>query len=281
MNTELATKYNNLQALLKEMGSVAVSFSGGVDSTLVLKVAHDVLGEHAVAFTVESDFVPEREIEGARAFCAQEGVEHVVEAFPILEVAHVKKNPHDRCYYCKYAIFKHLKAEAGHRGIAYVVDGTNRDDDSDYRPGRAALRELRIRSPLHQCGMGKADIRALSKDLGIAGWDRPSAACLASRIPYGEHLSHAKLARVNHAEAFLMEKGFRMLRVRAEGAEGKTARIELMPADMDRFFTPAMRRATDEAFRLLGFTHVSLDLRGYRMGSMNEGLHLSHEERHG
>ena len=268
MNSELAAKYDNLKKLFGELGSVAVAFSGGVDSTLVLKVAHDVLGEKAVAFTASSDFVPERDVEGARAFCAGEGIEHVVETFPIMDVAHVRKNPPDRCYYCKYAIFKHLKAEAGHRGLAYVVDGTNRDDDGDYRPGRTALRELRIMSPLHQCGMGKADIHALSQALGIAGWDRPSLACLASRIPYEEELTHEKLERVNRAEEFLMEKGFRQLRVRAEG---QTARIELLPEDMERFFG-SLRGETDEAFRLLGFTHVSLDLTGYRTGSMNEGL---------
>lgn len=265
----LAEKYAKLQAILQKLGSVAVAFSSGVDSTFLVKAAHDTLGEKAVAFTAASDFVPQRDVDDAKAFCKKEGIEHHVVPFPILTVPHVKENPEDRCYYCKHALFSHMKEVAAAKGLAYVVDGSNLDDDGDYRPGHRALRELGILSPLHEAGMHKQDIRDLSHALGLPTWDKPSFACLASRFPYGTELTPKGLERVNLAEEFLMDKGFRQLRVRAHG---DIARIELLPSDIPRMLDESLREKTAAYFRTLGFAYTALDLLGYRTGSLNETL---------
>lgn len=265
----LRQKYEQLTDILRRLGSVAVAFSSGVDSTFLVKVAHDVLGSKAVAFTAASDFVPQRDVDDARAFCAQEGIEHHVVPFPILTVPHVRENPKDRCYYCKHALFAHMKELAAEHGLAFVVDGSNLDDDGDYRPGHKALRELAIVSPLHEAGLRKVDIRALSKAFGLPTWDKPSFACLASRFPYGKELTPGGLARVNRAEEFLMARGFRQLRVRAHG---DVARIELVPDDIPRFMEKGLREETAAFFRSIGFAYAALDLLGYRTGSLNETL---------
>ncbi len=265
----LAEKYERLQAILQKLGNVAVAFSSGVDSTFLVKAAHDTLGEKAVAFTAASDFVPQRDIEDAKAFCAKEGIEHHVVPFPILTVPHVKENPEDRCYYCKRALFSHMKEVAVANGLAYVVDGSNLDDDGDYRPGHRALRELGIVSPLHEAGMYKQDIRDLSHALGLPTWDKPSFACLASRFPYGTELKPEGLECVNKAEEFLMKKGFRQLRVRVHG---NVARIELVPEDIPRMLDEKLREETSFFFRSIGFAYTALDLLGYRTGSLNETL---------
>ena len=272
MEQNLVAKSERLKSLLTRLTSVAVAFSSGVDSTFLLDVAHEVLGAKAVAFTASSPFVPQRDVDEAAAFCREKSIEHVVVPFDTLAIPGVVENPENRCYLCKHALFSRMVELAQAHGLAAVVDGSNLDDDGDYRPGRRALQELGIVSPLHAAGMTKADIRTLSKERGLVTWDKPSFACLASRFAYGETLTAEGLDRVNQAEEFLMAKGFRQLRVRVH-EDGTLARIELLPEDIGRFFaTAGLREETEQKLRALGFRYVSLDLRGFRSGSMNERL---------
>ena len=265
---ELAKKYEHLQAILQDLGSVAVAFSSGVDSTFLVKVAHDVLGEKAVAFTAASDFVPQRDVEEAAAFTADEGIEFHRVPFPILMVPHVRENPSDRCYYCKYALFSHMKELAEQHGLACVVDGSNLDDDGDYRPGHRALRELGIVSRCTRPG----SISRISATFPIC-WDcnlGQAFVCLpgfAFPVWYGAYASRSRACQ--SAEEFLMARGFRQLRVRAYGDQ---ARIELLPEDIPRMLSRDLREETAAFFRRIGFLYTSLDLRGYRTGSMNEAL---------
>jgi len=272
MNANLSNKYQKLKETLQQLGSVAVAFSSGVDSTFLLDVAHEVLGAQAVAFTAASPFVPQRDVDEAAAFCRLKHIEHVIVPFDTLAIPGVPANPTDRCYLCKHALFSHMVELAKKHHLAAVVDGSNLDDDGDYRPGRRALKELGIVSPLHAAGLTKADIRALSKERGLATWGKPSFACLASRFAYGETLTKEALDRVNRAEEFLMAKGFRQLRVRVHD-DATLARIELLPKDIGRFTqTTGLREETETFFRALGFRYTALDLRGFRSGSMNEGI---------
>ena len=272
MNQKLTNKYQHLKDHLAHLASAAVAFSAGVDSTFLLDVAHEVLGAQAVAFTAASPFVPQRDVDETAAFCRARGIEHVTVPFDTLAIPGITANPTDRCYLCKHALFSHMVALAKERGLAAVVDGSNLDDDGDYRPGRRALKELGIVSPLHAAGLTKADIRALSKERHLPTWDKPSFACLASRFAYGETLTRDALARVNAAEEFLMSKGFRQLRVRVHD-DATLARIELLPEDLPRFLTaPGLREETSQHLKALGFRYVAVDLQGFRSGSMNAGM---------
>ena len=262
-------KLERLRAQLREIGSAAVAFSSGVDSTFLLRVAHEELGENVVAVTARSHSFPKRELDEAAAFCAREGVRHEIIDSEELDIPGFAENPPDRCYHCKKALFGKLIAFAQANGLAAVLEGSNMDDDGDYRPGRRAIRELGIRSPLHDAGLTKAEIRVLSKRMGLPTADKPSFACLASRFPYGERITAAGLERVERAEQWLMDAGLGLAQLRVR-SHGDMARIEVPPADIPRIAARAEEIAA--ALKSFGFAYVALDLQGYRTGSLNETL---------
>ena len=262
-------KLERLRAQLREIGSAAVAFSSGVDSTFLLRVAHEELGENVVAVTARSHSFPKRELDEAAAFCAREGVRHEIIDSEELDIPGFAENPPDRCYHCKKAIFGKLIAFAQANGLAAVLEGSNMDDDGDYRPGRRAIMELGVASPLHDAGLTKAEIRALSKRMGLPTADKPSFACLASRFPYGERITAGGLERVERAEQWLMDAGLGLAQLRVR-SHGDMARIEVPPADIPRLATRAEEIAA--ALKSFGFTYVALDLQGYRTGSLNETL---------
>ncbi len=264
----LDIKFNRLRELLESAGSVLVAFSAGVDSTFLLKVAHDVLGDAAVAVTASAPFIPVRETDEARAFCRSEGIEHIILEHDGSDVHGFYENVPERCYLCKKALFSRFLEVARERRLRAVIEGSNTDDDGDYRPGMAALAELGIRSPLKEAELCKADIRQLSKRLGLPSYNKPSFACLASRFPYGEAITREKLGMVAAAEQLLFDLGFHQVRVRIHG---RIARIEVEPKEFHRF-TGAIAKELDSGLRSLGFDFVTLDLGGYKTGSMNQTL---------
>ena len=267
---EAREKLALLEGRLRELGSVAVAFSGGVDSTFLLKVAHDVLGDSAIAVTARSESFPERELNEARAFCEAEGVRHLVVDSDELGIPGFDHNPTNRCYLCKREFFSRIMEGADALGVAFVCDGSNADDEGDYRPGLRAVAELGVVSPLREARLTKAEIRSLSRELGLPTWDKQSFACLSSRFPYGERITREKLALVDRAEQWLLDRGFRQLRVRihGDGQQGYLARVEVAPEEMERLFV--LRDDVAGALREAGFTYVTMDLLGYRTGSMNE-----------
>lgn len=265
----LHTKYNALRSHLQELGSLAVAFSGGVDSTFLLQVAHDVLGDRALAVTAAPSFVPIREQKEASDFCREAGIRQIVIPSEALYIGGIRHNPPDRCYHCKHMIFGRIIEAAEQNGIHHVAEGSNTDDTGDYRPGMRAIRELGVLSPLLDAGLSKSDIRTLSKELGLSTWDKPSFACLASRFVYGEAITDERLSMVDRAEQLLLDLGFRQFRVRIHG---DLARIEILPDDFDRIMTSAVREQIAAALKEYGFSYVTLDLSGYRTGSMNEVL---------
>ena len=264
MNNE---KWNKLIAGLQELGRVAVAFSAGVDSTFLLKAAHEALGQDVIAITGRSVSFPEREDREAAAFCRALGVEQVIVEVDQMAIPGFRDNPPDRCYLCKKVLFSAFVAAAQERGFACVAEGSNADDVHDYRPGLRAIAELGIKSPLKDVGLTKQEIRGLSRELGLPTWDKPSMACLATRFPYGERITKEKLSAVDAAEQYLRGAGFRQVRVRVHG---DIARIEI---DRTQFAQLLEAADTIEAeLHALGFLYVTLDLGGYRMGSMNRTL---------
>ena len=265
----LQEKHKALQDYISSLGSVAVAFSGGVDSTLLLRVAHDVLGDSAIAVTASSSLYPHRETHEAEDFCRENGITQIVIPIDELEIDGFRHNPKNRCYLCKRAIFTKIITLAHERSISYVAEGSNTDDLGDYRPGMQAVDELGVKSPLRVSGMSKADVRGLSFSLGLKTWDKPSFACLASRFVYGEEITREKLRMVDDAEELLLSLGFRQMRVRVHS---DMARIEILPEDFTRIIQDDTRTKIYDAFKAMGFSYVTLDMKGYRTGSMNETI---------
>ena len=266
---ELYEKLGNLKHYLASLQSVAVAFSSGVDSTFLLKVAHEVLGEKVIAVTAESCSFPKRELEEAKAFCVKEGIRHFICESEELEIEGFSKNPVNRCYLCKRELFEKIREITVENHIENIVEGSNMDDNGDYRPGLQAVAELDIKSPLRYAKMTKEDIRQLSKAMGLATWDKQSFACLSSRFVYGEDITREKLSMVDRAEQLLLDMGFHQIRVRIHD---KIARIEILPEEFEKLIRLEVREKILSEFQSYGFTYVTMDLQGYRTGSMNETL---------
>ncbi|OPZ84549.1 MAG: NH(3)-dependent NAD(+) synthetase [bacterium ADurb.Bin429] len=265
-----AEKYARLQALLRDWGRVVVGFSGGVDSTLLLRVAVDTLGADAVLAVIgDSESYPSREFAEAKRLAEAMGARFQVIQSEELSDPRYAANPSNRCYFCKSDLFSRLSAIAKTEGYTAVLDGNNADDLGDWRPGQQAARELGVRSPLMEVGMTKAEVRELSRALELPTWDKPSFACLSSRIPYGTPITKDSLSTIEQAEDFLRDLGFPQVRVRHHT---DLARIEVAPADIPRLLDPALRARVTVRLRELGYHYVTVDLQGYRTGSMNEGL---------
>jgi uncharacterized protein len=264
----LDEKYQALLALIAEKGAVAVAFSGGVDSSFLCHASAAALGAKAIAITVVSPMLPKSEIDCAAMVARKVGIEHILIEESEIDDA-VAANPKERCYYCKKIEFGNILEAAKKRGITSVLDGSNMDDMTDYRPGLKALAELEIVSPLRAAGLTKQDIRDLSRRFDLPTWDKPAFACLASRIPYGERIDREKLSRVEKAETLLREAGFRQFRVRSHG---DIARIEVAPEERRRFFDEKLLDRVSRSFKSYGFLYVALELEGYVMGNLNRAI---------
>lgn len=266
---EALKKEEDLKAYFRQLKSVAVAFSGGVDSTYLLKTAHDTLGDQVIAVTAKSCSFPERELKEAIHFCEKEGIRHFVCESEELDIEGFSHNPKNRCYICKHELFEKIINIAKEQKIAYIAEGSNMDDNGDYRPGLIAVKELGVSSPLRQAEFSKAEIRELSKEMGLPTWDKQSFACLSSRFVYGETINEKKLGMVDKAEQLLLDMGFHQVRVRIHG---NIARIEVLPGEITKIVEEKNRMKIASKLKEYGFDYVTLDLLGYRTGSMNETL---------
>ncbi|MBR4581202.1 MAG: ATP-dependent sacrificial sulfur transferase LarE [Lachnospiraceae bacterium] len=267
ISSDRLKKYDDLKKMLRDFGSVAIAYSGGVDSTFLLYAAKEALGENVIAVSAKSCSFPERELNEAKEFCKSHRIRQVIFDSEELEIEGFKQNPKNRCYLCKRELFGKMKKIAADEKMAEIAEGSNLDDNGDYRPGLQAVAELGIKSPLRDAGFTKEDIRALSRHLGLPTWDKQSFACLASRFVYGETISKEKLGMVDKAEQLLLDLGFHQVRVRIHGT---MARIEIMPEEFEKLISEDVRSKITTSFKSFGFTYVTMDLTGYRTGSMNE-----------
>jgi uncharacterized protein len=270
MDQSVEEKFARLKEIFRSMERVVVAYSGGVDSTLLLRAAKESLGEeHVLAVTALSPLYPDRELMGAKRMAQEMGVKHILIESNELEIDGFSKNPSNRCYFCKKELFEEMQNLARKEAISFVVEGSTLDDEKDHRPGRRAIQELGIRSPLQEAGFTKEDVRELSRTLGLPTWDKPSFACLASRFPYGEEITPEGLRMVGEAEDFLFGLGFKQVRVRHYQS---LARIEVYPEEMSRLTNGSLREKVVNRLKKIGYRYVTLDLQGFRSGSMNEVL---------
>src|ERR1700726_3274889 len=269
MDKALTAKLDRMRATFAPMRSLIVAFSGGVDSTFVLRVAHETLGDSVLALTTTSPTMPDEDRDSAIAMARLIGARHLIVESNELEIPGYSANPINRCYLCKHNLFTVCEAKAAELGIDEIVDGLNLDDLHDYRPGMQAASEKRVRHPLVESEMTKADVRELSRAMGLPTWDRPASPCLSSRFPYGTRITLAGLERVERGEQVLHAMGFRVARVRYHG---EVARLEVEQSEIARLLEPATRERVDRELRNLGFRFVTVDLKGFRSGSLNEGV---------
>ena len=262
-------KQKKLHQILSGLGSAAIAFSGGVDSTFLLYSAKTVLGGNVLAVTARSLSFPVRELNEARAFCSEHSITHVIVDSEELDIDGFSKNPVNRCYLCKTELFTKIKDIAAKRGLKNVLEGSNADDIGDFRPGLKAIAEQGVLSPLKQAGLTKAEIRRLSKELGLPTWNKQSFACLSSRFPYGESITPESLGMIDKAEQYLLDLGLSQVRVRCHG---KLARIETDDDGFEKLMDVSLRERVYTEFKAIGFIYIALDLHGYRTGSMNETL---------
>lgn len=270
-------KKQHLESYLRELGSVVIAFSSGVDSTFLLKTAHDILGEKAIAVTARSCSFPVRELNEAKAFCEAEGIKHIIVESEELSIDGFRQNPKNRCYLCKRELFTKILDIAKEHGISYVAEGSNMDDNGDYRPGLIAVAELDVKSPLREAQLTKDEIRQLSKEMNLPTWEKQSFACLSSRFVYGETINEEKLSMVDKAEQRLLDLGFHQIRVRIHESsygnnKGYIARIEIDRSEFEKIIQPEISEQLNEYLHELGFLYVTLDLNGYQMGSMNKTI---------
>jgi uncharacterized protein len=266
---EVEEKLSKLKAVVSKLESVVVAFSGGVDSTLVAKVCYDTLKDKSMAVTARSETYPDFEFKESQKLADEIGIKHLVIDTSELAIEGFANNPPERCYFCKTELFGKLKEIAGEQGFLNVADGANLDDTQEFRPGLQASRELNVRSPLKETGLTKKDIREVSKFLNLPNWDKPAYACLSSRFPYGQSITEEKLSMVSEAEKYLRALGLIQFRVRHHET---IARIEVLPEDIHILTNSPVREELSAKFKNIGFTYVTLDLEGYRSGSMNEIL---------
>jgi uncharacterized protein len=272
----LEQKARKIKSLILEMDSALVAFSGGVDSTLVLALAHDVLGEKALAVTAQSASMPDREMKACHQLAKEIGVKHLVVKTEEMSNPNYRANPANRCYHCKTELYSSLKKVAQQENILNILNGTNTDDLGDYRPGLDSAREQGVRSPLVEAEFNKQEVRELSRKMELSVWDKPAMACLSSRIPYGQPVTPGKLAMIEQAEDLLLSLGFTQVRVRHLGT---LARIELDKNEIPRYQNDkSVQKAVEEKLKALGFNNVVLDPEGYRMGNLNSAL-LEYKDR--